>query len=155
MLIIVGSFNNYIHYSSTFSFNSSPEPLLRCVALAACLAAVPFIGTRYLIHHQLHLLLHFLLSSSPRMRCASRMSFGMIVTRFPCIAHSLVSEKRQTRYASKASWRARRTVLCICKSDLKLIAILQTRRWKGAFLINSSVFFWYLRILQRATVPGR
>ncbi len=152
MFIVVESFN---YYSSTFSFTSSSDPHLGCVVLAACLAAAPFICTHYLIHHQLHLLLHFLLSSSPRMHRISRMSFGMIVTRFPCIAHSLVSSKRRKRYASKASWRARTAVLCICKSDLKLIAILRTRCWKGAFLINSSVDFWYLRISRRATVPGQ
>jgi hypothetical protein len=46
-------------------------------------------------------------------------------------------------------------VLCISKSDFMSQAILRTRRWKGAFLIKRSVFFWYLRISQRATVPGR
>lgn len=40
---------------------------------------------------------------SPRMRRASWMSLTMIVTRFPCIAHRLVSSKSSTRYASDAS----------------------------------------------------
>jgi hypothetical protein len=92
---------------------------------------------------------------SPRMCCASWMSFGMIVTHFAWIAHSLLSSKRQTRYASEASWRARTAVLCIHKSDLKSVAISLTRRWKGAFLIKRSVFFWYLRISRMATVPGQ
>ena len=38
---------------------------------------------------------------SPRMRRASWMSFGMIVTRLAWIAHRLVSSKRPTRYASE------------------------------------------------------
>ena len=80
---------------------------------------------------------------SPRMRCASCMSFGIIVTCFAWIAHALVSWKRPTMYASAASWRARRAVLCIRKSDFMPQAILRTRRWKGAFLIKRSVPFWY------------
>ena len=44
------------------------------------IAAGPFICARHLIHHQLHLLLPFLPSTSPWMRRASCMSFGMIVT---------------------------------------------------------------------------
>ena len=105
-------------------------------------------------------LIHILLSPpchffSLRMRCASCMSFGIIVTHFPWIAHRLVSSKRPTRHASEASWRARTAVLCIRQSDLISWAISQTRRWNGAFLIKRFVFFWYLRISQRATVPGR
>jgi hypothetical protein len=88
------------------------------------------------------------------MRCASRMSNGMIVALFPCIAHSLVSSKRQTRYASKASWRVRTAVLCIRKSNLKLIAISRTRHWKGAFLINSLVNFWYLQFCKGQRSQG-
>ena len=41
------------------------------------------------------------------------------------------------------------------KSVLKSWAISRTRRWKGNFLIKSSVDFWYRRISRRATVPGR
>ena len=33
-------------------------------------------------------------------------------------------------------------------------AISLTRRWKGSFLMSSSVDFWYLLISRRATVPG-
>jgi hypothetical protein len=40
--------------------------------------------------------------------------------------HLLVSLKRPTRYASKASWRARRAMLCICKSDFMSQAISRT-----------------------------
>ena len=101
----------------------------------------PLTCARHLIHHQLHLLLHSLLPTSPRMRCASCMSFGMIGTCFAWIAHSLESSKRRIRYSSEASWSARRAVLCICKSNLKIWQILRTRCWKGAFLIKSSVLF--------------
>lgn len=41
------------------------------------------------------------------------------------------------------------------KSVLKSWAISRTSRWKGNFLINSSVDFWYRLISLRATVPGR
>ena len=87
---------------------------------------------------------------------ASCMAFGIIVTCFAWSVHLLVLLKRPTRYASKASWRARRAVICIHKSDFMSQAISWTRRWKGAFLSQRSVFFWYLRISQRATVtvPG-
>ena len=40
---------------------------------------------------------------SPRMRLASWMSLGMMVTRLAWIAHRLVSSKSPTRYASDAS----------------------------------------------------
>ena len=43
--------------------------------------------------------------------------------------------------------------VCIRKSNFKPQPISRTRCWKGAFLIKSSVFFWYLRISRRATVP--
>lgn len=41
---------------------------------------------------------------SPRIRLASWMSFGMIVTRLAWIAHRLVSSNNPTRYASLASY---------------------------------------------------
>lgn len=44
-----------------------------------------------------------LYARSPRMRLASWMSLGMMVTRLAWIAHRLVSSKRPTRYASLAS----------------------------------------------------
>ena len=40
------------------------------------------------------------------------------------------------------------------RSVLKSWAISLTRRWKGNFLMSSSVDFWYLLISLRATVPG-
>lgn len=40
------------------------------------------------------------------------------------------------------------------RSVLKSWAISLTRRWKGSFLMSSSVDFWYRRISRRATVPG-
>ena len=43
---------------------------------------------------------------SPRIRRASWMSLGMIVTRLAWIAHKLVSSNRPTRYASDASCSA-------------------------------------------------
>ena len=49
---------------------------------------------------------------SPRMRRASCMSRGMMVTRLAWIAHRLVSSNRPTRYASAASWRARTAEDC-------------------------------------------
>ena len=44
---------------------------------------------------------------SPRMRRASCMSCGKMVTRLAWMAHRLVSSKRPTRYASAASCRSR------------------------------------------------
>ena len=46
-----------------------------------------------------------LYARSPRIRLASRMSFGMMVTRLAWIAHRLASSNSLTRYASAASWR--------------------------------------------------
>ena len=40
---------------------------------------------------------------SPRIRLASRMSFGMMVTHLAWIAHRLASSNSRTRYASAAS----------------------------------------------------
>ena len=40
---------------------------------------------------------------SPRIRRASWMSFGMMVTRLAWMAHKFVSSKSPTRYASEAS----------------------------------------------------
>ncbi len=119
------------------------------ITVCSCLSSSLLLLSLPPLFHCRH---HFL---SPWMHCASRMSFGMIVTRFAWIAQSLLSSKRPTRYASKASWRARRAMLCIRISDFKSVAISLTRCWKGAFLIKRSVFFWYLWILRVATVPGR
>lgn len=102
--------------------------------------------------HKVHLLIYAL---SPRIRRASWISLGMIVTRLAWIAHKLVSSKRPTRYASLASWSARTAVDWNRKSVLKSCAISRTRRWKGALRMSKSVLFWYLRISRSATVPGR
>jgi len=92
---------------------------------------------------------------SPRIRRASWISFGMIVTLLAWMAHKFVSSNKPTKYASLASWRARTAVDWKRRSVLKSCAISRTRRWNGAFLINRSVLFWYFRISRRATVPGR
>ena len=42
---------------------------------------------------------------SPQIRLASRMSFGMMVTRLVWMTHRLASSNSLTRYASIASWR--------------------------------------------------
>jgi len=91
---------------------------------------------------------------SPRIRRASCMSFGIIVTRLAWIAHKLVSSNSPTRYASEASCKAKTAELWNLRSVLKSWAISLTSLWKGSFLINNSVDFWYLRISRRATVPG-
>lgn len=83
-----------------------------------------------------------------------------IVTRLAWIAAKLVSSKRDTRYASAASWRAmtaddwkRRSVCAEPMSHcwkgtatppltLKSCAISRTNRWKGSFRMSSSVDFW-------------
>ena len=82
------------------------------------------------------------------------MSLGMMVTRLAWMAHKFVSSKSPTRYASEASCRAITAELWKRRSVLKSWAISLTRRWKGSFLMSSSVDFWYLRISLRATVPG-
>jgi hypothetical protein len=91
----------------------------------------------------------------PWMRQARTISFFMMVTRLPCIAHKLVLLKTSTMKYSAASWRARASVLCIHRLLFpNFSAILCTRRWKGAFLMRRSVFFWNFWISPRATVPG-
>ncbi len=64
--------------------------------------------------------------------------------------------KTSTMKYSAASWRARRAVLCICRSlfvDMSCM-ISCTRCWKGAFLMRRSVVFWNFWISLAATVPG-
>ena len=48
----------------------------------------------------------FVIHASHRIRLASCMSFGIIVTRLACIAHRFVSSKRLTRKISAASCKA-------------------------------------------------
>jgi len=80
----------------------------------------------------------------PRKRHARSMSLGMIVTHFACNAARLVSSNMPTICASEASWRVRTAKLWKWRSLLGNIfcVISRTTRWKGAFLINSSVVFW-------------
>ena len=92
---------------------------------------------------------------SPRIRLANCTSFGIMVTRFAWIAQRLVSSNNPTRYASAASCSAIIADDWNLKSVLKSWAISLTSRWKGNFLIRSSVDFWYLLISRNATVPGR
>jgi len=54
----------------------------------------------------------------------------------------------------QTTWRAPIAALWNLRSVLKSWAISRTRRWKGNFLMSSSVDFWYLLISRRATVPG-
>ena len=88
------------------------------------------------------------------------MTMTHIVTRLAWIAAKLVSSKRETRYASAASWRAmtaddwKRRSVCAgpmshhstgpatLRLTLKSWAISRTNRWKGSFLMRSSVDFW-------------
>ncbi|KAK3022612.1 hypothetical protein RJ639_045763 [Escallonia herrerae] len=77
-----------------------------------------------------------------------------MVTLLAWMAHRLVSSKRPTRYASAASCSAATAELWNRRSVLKSWAISLTSLWKGSFLINSSVLFWYFRISLSATVPG-
>ena len=80
---------------------------------------------------------------SPRMRRASWMSLGMIVTRLAWMAHKLVSSNKPTKYASDASWRARTAEPWKRRSVLKSCAISRTRRWNGSLRMSSSVDFRY------------
>ncbi len=78
------------------------------------------------------------------MQQARTISFFMMMTCLPCIAHKLVSLKTSTMKYYAASWRARRAELCIHRAlflDMSC-TILFTRCWKGAFLMRRSVFFW-------------
>ena len=71
---------------------------------------------------------------SPRMRRASWISLGIIVTLFAWMAHRLVSSKRPTRYASAASCSAATADDWNLKSVLKSWAISLTSLWRAAFL---------------------
>ena len=82
----------------------------------------------------------FFYKRSPRMRRASWMSFGIIVTRLAWIAHKLVSSNRPTRYASEASWKTRSAVDWNLIFFFKSWAISRTRRWKGDFWMRRSLF---------------
>ena len=81
------------------------------------------------------------------------MSFGWIVTRPAWIAQTFTSSNIVTRNDSEASWRARMAVLWKRREGSMFWATSLTKRWKGSFLINRSVDFWYFRISRRST-PG-
>ena len=84
--------------------------------------------------------------SPPIIRFHNKMSLGLMVTRLPWIAHRLTFSNIVTRNASEASCRARMAVLWK-RSVLSIFwATSLTKRWKGSFLIKSSVNFWYFRI---------
>lgn len=77
---------------------------------------------------------------SPRILLASWRSFDIMVTLLAWIAQRFVSSKRETRYASAASWRAKIAWLWNLISCLNSVAISLTNLWKGSFLINKSVW---------------
>ena len=79
---------------------------------------------------------------SPRIRLASSMSFGMMVTRLAWMAHRLASSNSLTRYASAASWRHSIAADWNCRSVLKSWAISLTNLWKGNFRMSSAEVFW-------------
>jgi len=57
-------------------------------------------------HYNLSLSAQTTYALSPRIRRANCISFGIIVTRFACIAHKFVSSNNETKYASAASCSA-------------------------------------------------
>ena len=91
---------------------------------------------------------------SPRIHLASRMSFGMMVTRLAWMAHRLASSNSPTRYASAASWRHSIAADWNRRSVLKSWAISLTNLWKGNFRMSSAVDLWKWRMSFRATVPA-
>ena len=83
-----------------------------------------------------------LYARSPRIRLASWMSLGMMVTRLAWIAHRLASSNNPTRYASVASWRHSIAADWNRRSVLISWAISLTTLWKGNFLMSSAVLPW-------------
>ena len=79
---------------------------------------------------------------SPRIRLASWMSFGMMVTLFAWIAHKFVSSNNLMRYASTASCKAPMAECWNRRSCLKSCAISLTSLANGAFLMSRLVLFW-------------
>lgn len=92
---------------------------------------------------------------SPRMqRARSWISLGMMVAHLAWISYRLVSSNNPTRYASAASCCVATIDDWNLKSVLKSWAISLTSRYKGIFLIRSSMLFWYFWTSRRATIPG-
>ena len=89
------------------------------------------------------------------MRFHNQMSLTWIVTRPAWRAQTFTSSNIDTRNDSEASCKARMAVLWNRSLGHSFPATSFTKRWKGSFLINKSVDFWYLRISRRATVPRR
>ena len=83
-----------------------------------------------------------LYARSPRIRLASWMSFGMMVTRLAWMAHRLASSNNPTRYASVASWRHSTAADWNRRSVLISWAISLTTLWKGNFRMSSAVLPW-------------
>lgn len=77
---------------------------------------------------------------SPLILLASCKSFVMMVTLFAWIAHKFVSSNNDTKYASAAYCKANTAWLWNLTYCLYYIAISRTKRWKGNFLINKSVW---------------
>ena len=95
-----------------------------------------------------------LYACSPRIRLASRMFFGMMVTRLAWMAHRLASSNSLTRYASTASWRHSIAADWNRRSVLKSWAISLTNLWKGNFQMSSAEVFWKWWMSCRATLPA-
>ena len=79
-----------------------------------------------------------LYACSPWIHLASRMFFGMIVTRLVWMGHRLASSNSLTRYASAASWRHSIAADWNRRSVLKSWAISLTNLWKGNFRMSSA-----------------
>ena len=95
-----------------------------------------------------------LYARSPQIRLASRMPFGIMVTRLAWMAHRLASSNSLTRYASATSWRHKIAADWNRRSVLKSWAISLTNLWKGSFGMSSAEVFWKWRMSCRATVPA-
>ena len=83
-----------------------------------------------------------LYARSPRIRLASSISFGMMVTHLVWMAHRLALSNSLTRYASAASWRHSIAADSNRRSVLKSWAISLTNLWKGSFRMSSAVLPW-------------
>ena len=94
-----------------------------------------------------------LYARSPRIRLASRISLGMMVTHLAWMAHRLASSNSLTRYASAASWRHNIATDWNSRSVLKSWVISLTSLWKGNFQMSSAEVFWKWQMSCRATVP--
>jgi len=93
---------------------------------------------------------------APLMRLASCISFGMIVTRLPWIAHRFASSKRLQRCASAASCKAKIAVPCQRKAIRDICCwISRTNRANGNLRSSKSVDAWYALISRNARSPEK